>query len=60
LEAGRGYFTEVGRGTIDWRRIFRAAAAAGMKHYYVEQDECDGSPLDSIRTSYEYLKKLAV
>ena len=60
LEAGRGYFTEVGRGTIDWKRIFRAAATSGMKHYYVEQDECDGSPLDSIRTSYEYLKKLAV
>jgi sugar phosphate isomerase/epimerase len=60
LEEGRGYFTEVGRGTIDWKRIFRAAATSGMKHYYVEQDECDGSPLESIRISYEYLKKLAV
>ncbi len=53
-----GPFTEVGRGEIDWKRIFAAAPQGGVKHYYVEQDFCDGSPLESIRISYDYLKNL--
>ena len=32
-----GPFIEVGHGIIDWKPIF-AAAAAGVKHYFVEQD----------------------
>ncbi|HUU13213.1 MAG TPA: sugar phosphate isomerase/epimerase [Terriglobia bacterium] len=60
LDEGRGYFTEVGRGTIDWVRIFKAAPQGSVKHYYVEQDMCDGSPLDSIKISYDYLKDLRV
>jgi sugar phosphate isomerase/epimerase len=55
-----GPFAEVGQGVIDWKRIFGAAAKAGVKHYYVEQDECEQSPLESIRISFEYLKNLKV
>ncbi|RYY50589.1 MAG: sugar phosphate isomerase/epimerase [Chitinophagaceae bacterium] len=50
-------FTEVGRGTIDFERIFRAAATAGRKHFFVEQDETPGDPFDSIRSSYTYVRK---
>lgn len=53
-----GPFTEVGRGIIDWKPIF-AAARAGVKHYFVEQDFCDRPPLESARISYEYLKSLS-
>ena len=53
------FFTEVGRGVIDFKRIFQQAGKAGVKHYFVEQDECPGSPLDSIKVSFEYLSKLA-
>ncbi len=52
-----GPFTEVGHGIIDWKPIF-AAASAGVKHYFVEQDFCDRSPFESARISYEYLKRL--
>src|SRR5580693_280275 len=31
-------FAEVGKGTIDWKRIFGAAREGGLKHLYVEQD----------------------
>ncbi|MGO8818498.1 MAG: sugar phosphate isomerase/epimerase family protein [Terriglobia bacterium] len=55
-----GAFTEVGRGVIDWPRIFKAARKGGMQHYYVEQDECDRDSLESARISYEYLHKLTV
>ena len=55
-----GAFTEVGRGVIDWPRIFKSARKGGMQHYYVEQDECDRDSLESARISYEYLHKLTV
>jgi len=55
-----GLFTEVGHGTIDWKRIFAAAPEGGMKHFYVEQDECEIPPLESIKVSYEYLHNLQV
>lgn len=53
-------FCEVGRGIINWQRIFEAAAQGGLKHYYVEQDLWDRPSLESARISGEYLKKLQV
>lgn len=53
-------FTEVGRGVIDWKRIFQAATTGGVKFYFVEQDMWDGPPIESMKTSYEYLHQLNV
>jgi sugar phosphate isomerase/epimerase len=52
-----GKMTEVGSGSIDWKRIFAQHAKAGIQHYFVEHDE-PKSPFDSIRISYDYLSKL--
>ncbi len=52
------FFTEVGRGTINFKEIFAASAKAGIKHYFVEQDETPGSPFESIKISIDYLKQL--
>lgn len=54
----RRSFTEVGRGVIDFKTIFAAAARAGVRHYFVEQDETPASPFDSVKTSLDYLKRL--
>jgi sugar phosphate isomerase/epimerase len=51
-------FTEVGRGVIDFKSIFAAAPRAGVKHYFVEQDETPGSPFDSVKVSLDYLRRL--
>jgi sugar phosphate isomerase/epimerase len=59
-EKGASLFAPVGEGTIDWKRIFEAAPKGGLKYYFVEQDYCEGSPLDAIKVSYDYLKNLAV
>ncbi len=48
-------FTEVGNGTIDFKKIFKAARKSGMKYFYVEQD-VSKAPLQSIETSIRYLK----
>lgn len=49
-------FAEMGAGNLDWAGIFRAAAAAGVEWYIVEQDTTPGDPLDSVRQSADWLK----
>ena len=51
-------FKEVGTGEIDIPAVLRAAKAAGVKHYFVEQDRTPGNPVDSLRQSYQYLSRL--
>jgi sugar phosphate isomerase/epimerase len=55
----RRYFTEVGKGTINFARIFARAKQAGIRHYFYEQDETPGPPLESAKTSYDYLRSLS-
>ena len=51
-------FREVGNGVIDIPAVLSAAAQAGVKHYFVEQDQVPADPVDSLRQSYQYLAKL--
>ena len=51
--------TEVGSGTIDWRRIFSHREQAGIRHYFVEHDQ-PADPFASIEASYRYLARLTV
>ena len=50
--------TEVGNGSIDFKKIFKVAKLAGVKHYYVEQEN-NYKPdiLSSINTSSDYFRK---
>jgi sugar phosphate isomerase/epimerase len=52
------FFSEVGQGRIDFKPIFAKSKQAGVKYYFVEQDQCPGNPLDSIKISFDYLKTL--
>jgi len=49
-------FTEVGNGVIDFGTIFSQAKTSGMKHFFVEQDVCPGSPFDSIKQSIGFIQ----
>jgi len=49
--------TEVGRGKIDFAKLFAAGEQAGMKHYYVEHDN-PANPMVSVGTSFRYLDSL--
>lgn len=49
---------EVGRGKIDWKRIFSACDPQHLKHYFVEQENFTGSTIDAVRASFEYLSTL--
>jgi sugar phosphate isomerase/epimerase len=52
-----GNFTEVGRGVIDFGKIFAEGEAQGVDLFIVEQDQTPGSPFDSLKISIDYLKK---
>lgn len=49
-------FTEVGNGTIDFKRIFEAKEKAGLKHWFLEQDSSDKDIFESISLSKNYIK----
>jgi len=51
-------FKEVGNGALDWPGILRAAAAAKVEHFFVEQDQTPGDPLESLRQSHAYVSKI--
>ncbi len=51
-------FKEVGSGILNIPAILDAAAAAGVKEYFVEQDQCPGDPVDSLLQSCKYLRSL--
>jgi hypothetical protein len=50
-----GKIVELGKGTLDLKRVFDNAGDSGMKYYFVEQDGAP-KPLDNIATSLAYLK----
>lgn len=50
-------FTEVGNGSIDFKKIFAQAEKSGLDYFFVEQDTTPGNPYDSITQSINYIKK---
>lgn len=53
------FFAAVGQGSIDWAGLFAAAEQAGLRRFYVEQDEVRlGSPFDQLELSHHFLTKL--
>lgn len=53
-----GEITVVGEGIMKFQPLIRAARAAGIEHYYVEQDGA-ADPLKASRQAYEYLRKIS-
>ena len=53
-------FQEVGSGELKFPEILKTAASVGVKHYFVEQDQTPGDPVDSLAKSYKYLRGLSL
>jgi sugar phosphate isomerase/epimerase len=51
-------FKEVGHGTLDFKAILAVAEKARVDHYFIEQDQTPGDPIDSVRASVAYLRSL--
>jgi sugar phosphate isomerase/epimerase len=52
----REEFLEVGSGVVDWTKVLKNAASAGVGHFYVEQDYTSGDPIESLKKSYAFLR----
>ena len=48
---------EVGQGNLDWDGILNSCQKAGVTWALVEQDVCKEDPFQSLRISYEFLKR---
>ena len=43
-------------GRMDFKHIFENAEVSGMKHFIVEVEEYEGTPMEDVEASYEYLE----
>jgi sugar phosphate isomerase/epimerase len=57
MERGSEQFAEVGHGIINFDRIFAARQVAGLKHFFVEQDQTSREPYESLAMSRDYILK---
>ena len=53
-----GSMAAVGAGTIDFAALFKLKGAAGVRHFYVENDQAAPPYLPDITTSFETLRAL--
>ena len=51
-------FAEVGSGNLYFEGILPLARKLGIDTFVVEQDSCDGDPIQSLKKSYEYVRSL--
>jgi sugar phosphate isomerase/epimerase len=51
---------EVGEGNLNWPAILGACREAGVEWYIVEQDTCQRDPFESLKISYDNLRKMGI
>lgn len=50
--------TELGNGKIDWPKVFGAMQPKHIRHYFVEQENFERDPIESVRIDCDYLQRL--
>lgn len=60
IEQVNKHFAEIGEGNLDWPKIIDACCDSGTEVVIVEQDICKGSPFESIKISYDNLKRFGL
>jgi len=58
MDLAKKHSTEFGKGGLDIKKMFNNASKAGMKYFFVEQEEYTSSPAESMKINMDYLKKL--
>ena len=54
----RETFAEIGSGKMNWPEVFAASEEGDVVAYIVEQDQCDGDPMESIKISLDNLRQM--
>jgi sugar phosphate isomerase/epimerase len=58
MDLVKKHSTEFGKGGLDIPKMLNNAKLAGMKYFFIEQEEYSSSPLESMKVNMEYLGKL--
>ena len=53
-----GQTTELGTGQIDWRRVFAGITPGSVRHYFVEQENFERTPMQAAKINFDYMRKL--
>ena len=58
MDMKENHSTEFGKGGLDVKKILQNAHKAGMKYFFVEQEEYSGTAFDCLEYNMKYLKNL--
>jgi sugar phosphate isomerase/epimerase len=58
MDMTKKHSTEFGKGGLDIQKMFNNAKKAGLKYYFIEQEEYTNTPLESMQQNMTYLKKI--
>lgn len=56
IAEGKPFYTEIGNGTLPFKKIITEAEKSGCEWFIVEQDSTPGDPFVSIKQSFDYIK----
>jgi sugar phosphate isomerase/epimerase len=60
MHKGQAMFAEVGEGNLDWPEIIKSSREIGVKYFVVEQDRSLRDPLESIKISYDNMRRMGL
>jgi sugar phosphate isomerase/epimerase len=58
MDPAANLFTDMGKGTIQWKPLIEKAQAQGIRYFFLDQDETVGSPIASMKASAQYLHSI--
>ena len=60
MDVAKKHSVEFGKGQLDIIQMLKHSKQAGMKYFFVEQEEYASSPFESMQYNMDYLKKLNI
>ena len=58
MDMAEKHSTEFGKGGLDIKKMLQNSKKAGMKHFFIEQEEYTDTAFDCLAYNFNYLKKL--
>lgn len=59
MDVPKKHSVEFGKGSLDIKEMFRHQKEAGLKYFFIEQEEYAGTPMESMKYNMAYLEKLS-
>jgi len=60
MDVAKKHSVEFGNGQLDIVQMLKHSKQAGMKYFFIEQEEYASSPFESMQYNMDYLKKLTI